>query len=360
MDEGRRDSLIARLALLLVLVLVGALLWPSYGERITSWGAPLIDGITTEWGRFAQRPAPAPTTQSPPSARGGMPPLPEYPPPLVLDPPAAPAQASAPPAATPPGATSPPSIAKDRPGGDMAAAPKAPPALAEPAPVAPTPEEKQRAAANARMVPPGSGAAPAVPVDALMLDRLMDRGIAMFNATDKEADRVDAARLIYVTAVLGYGPSRALIARSYPRSQATRVVTPTPDAVRFALDVFAVGGTYSKNPEHVVTSLAVYLLDQGQAEALAGAVVDAMRDDPRLQAVEPLDLMFDSLNLARGACPAIGRLVKAPSAAAGSECYPSLKSQALAHAKQVGPTGRDAAMRPKIDAAFAEILAKYR
>jgi len=85
-----------------------------------------------------------------------------------------------------------------------------------------------------------------------------------------------------------------------------------------------------------------------------------MRDDPRLQAIEPLDLMFDSLNLARGACPAIGRLVKAPSATAGSECYPSLKSQALSYARQVGPTGRDAAMRPKIDAAFAQILAKYR
>jgi hypothetical protein len=109
-----------------------------------------------------------------------------------------------------------------------------------------------------------------------------------------------------------------------------------------------------------VTSLAVYLLDQGQAEAPAGAVVDAMRDDPRLQVIEPLELMFDSLNLARGACPAIGRLVKAVPAVAGSECYPSLKSQALIHAKQAGPTGRDAAMRPKIDAAFADMLAKYR
>ena len=168
----------------------------------------------------------------------------------------------------------------------MAVAPKGPPALTEPAPVVPTPEEKERAAANARMVPPRSQtSAPAVPVDALMLDRLMERGIAMFNATDQEADRVEAARLIYVTAVLGYGPSRALIARSYPRSQAVRVVAPVVEAVRFALDAFAVGGTYSKNPEHVVTSLAVYLLDQGQAEALASAVVDAMRDDPRLQVI---------------------------------------------------------------------------
>jgi hypothetical protein len=358
MDEGRRDSLIARLALLLVFILVGALLWPWYGERITAWGAPLIDGITAQWARFAERPAPAPPPRAQaPSPRSGMPPLPEYPPPLILDSPAAPAQASAPPLAS----TSAPSVAKDQPAGDVAAAPKGAPNLSEPVPAVQTPEEKERAAANARMVPPGSdGATPAVPVDALMLDRLMDRGIAMFNATVKEAERVEAARLIYVTAVLGYGPARAVIARSYPRSQAARAVTPATDAVRFALDIFAIGGTYSKNPEHVVTSLAVYLLDQGQGEALANAVVDAMRDDRRLQMIEPLDLMFDSLDLARGACPAIGRLVKAPPAVAGSECYPSLKSQALSYARQAGPTGRDAAMRPQIDAAYAEILAKYR
>ena len=118
--------------------------------------------------------------------------------------------------------------------------------------------------------------------------------------------------------------------------------------------------SYSKNPEHVVTSLMVYLLEQGQEEALAQAVIEAMRDDARLQVIASLELMFDALNLARGACPAIGRLVKAPVAVAASECNPGLKAQALTYAKQAGPTGRDAELRRKAAAEFAEVAAKYR
>ena len=359
MDERRRDSVIARLALLLVLLMVAALLWPGFGERITSGGTTLVDGVRAYWDLVVQRAAMDPPQREPPPQRPqtGMPTLPPYPPPLALDFPPVPAPTAAPTTPTAP-APSPP-VASDRPAA-VAAAPKEPPALSEPAPVAPTPEQKERAAANARMVARSDGVAPAVPVDPLLLDRLMDRGIGMFNATDKEAERLEASRLIYVTAVLGYGPSRALIARSYPRSQAVRHVTPVVDAVRFAFDAFAVGGTYSKNPEHVVTSLAVYLIDQGQADVLASAVVDAMRDDPRLQVIASLELMFDALNLARGACPAIGRLVKAPVGIAASECSAAVKSQALVDAKQAGPTGRDAALGPKIDAAFAELRTKYR
>jgi hypothetical protein len=117
--------------------------------------------------------------------------------------------------------------------------------------------------------------------------------------------------------------------------------------------------TSLRNPAHVVTSLAVYLIDQGQADTLASAVIEAMREDPRLQVIASPEMMFDALNLARGACPAIGRLVKAPVGVAASECNPAVKSQALLHAKQTGPTGRDAALAPKI-AAFAEMRGKYR
>jgi hypothetical protein len=354
MDERRRESVIARLALVLVLLLVAVVLWPGFGERVTSWGTTLVDEVRAYWGLVVQRAAMDPPQREPPPQRPqtGMPQLPPYPPPLALDLAPAPTQTATP----TPVAPAPPSGA--RPPSEVAAAPKPPLALSEPSPVAPTPEEKERAAANARMVARSDGVAPAV--DALLLDRLMDRGIAMFNATDKETERLEASRLIYVTAALGYGPSRALIARSYSRSQAVRQVTPVVDAVRFAFDAFAVGGTYSKNPEHVATSLAVYLIDQGQADMLASAVIDAMRDDARLQVIASLELMFDALNLARGACPAIGRLVKAPVGLASSECSAAVKSQALTYAKQAGPTGRDATLAPKIDAAFAEMRAKYR
>jgi hypothetical protein len=354
MDERRRESVIARLALVLVLLLVAVVLWPGFGERVTSWGTTLVDQVRAYWGLVVQRAAMDPPQREPPPQRPqtGMPQLPPYPPPLALDLAPAPTQTATP----APAAPAPPAGA--RPPSEVAAAPKPPLALSEPAPVAPTPEEKERAAANARMVLRSGDVAPTV--DALLLDRLMDRGIAMFNATDKETERLEASRLIYVTAALGYGPSRALIARSYPRSQAVRQVTPVVDAVRFAFDAFAVGGTYSKNPEHVATSLAVYLIDQGQADMLASAVIDAMRDDARLQVIASLELMFDALNLARGACPAIGRLVKAPVGIAASECSPAVKSQALTYAKQAGPTGRDAALAPKIAAAFAEMRAKYR
>jgi hypothetical protein len=36
MDERRRESVIARLALVLVLLLVAVVLWPGFGERVTS------------------------------------------------------------------------------------------------------------------------------------------------------------------------------------------------------------------------------------------------------------------------------------------------------------------------------------
>ena len=121
MDERRRDSVIARLALVLALLLVAALLWPGFGERITSWGTSLVDGVRSYWDLVVQRAAmDPPQRELPPRPQTGMPALPPYPPPLALDVPPTPAATPTPPPA------SPASVASDRPAA-VAVAPTEPP-----------------------------------------------------------------------------------------------------------------------------------------------------------------------------------------------------------------------------------------
>ena len=137
MDEHRRDSVIARLALVLVVVLVAVLLWPAFGERVTTWSAPVLAPVTAYWDRVVQRAAMEPPQREAPPQRPptGMPALPPYPPPLALDLPPAPTQTATPPAAAPvPAAPAP--VANDRRPREVAVAPKEPSALSEPAPVA--------------------------------------------------------------------------------------------------------------------------------------------------------------------------------------------------------------------------------
>jgi hypothetical protein len=71
----------------------------------------------------------------------------------------------------------------------------------------------------------------------------------------------------------------------------------------------------------------------------AAHVVEAIRDDRRLQAVASLDLILKSLAVVRGACMAVARDVSGT--APGSECPPSIRDRIIAHVRAAGLAGRE-------------------
>jgi hypothetical protein len=345
--RGAGDTLLVRIVAVLVLILVGRLLWPFYGERIAPFTDPVVVGAQGLWRNLTKRPeppfgpGPSKTTEVSPvqSLEVAAPAAP----PAVPDP--ARAQNARP--------TEPPA----------AAAVPSPPPVASLAPATPD-ADAELADARAKVTPPPPGTAEVyLGVDPRELARLTARGLGAYGAAgdDMEA-RIAGARAVHAAAVLGYGPARGVIARSYPRSHAVRVVATIEDAVRFALDAFAVGSAYSNNPEHVFTALAVYLIDQGKAEAYATALVDSLRDDPRMHDQNRLSKMFEALTPARGACEAIARAVRWPANAivGGMECQFSLRTRTLFHVREAGPARLDEMARKEALASLPRLAAGAR
>jgi len=202
------------------------------------------------------------------------------------------------------------------------------------------PDAPDRAAAAASIVQPPPGTPLALAgVDPRVLRALADRGIAAYGAGSTDAERTEAAHRVQIAAVLGYGPARALIARDYPRSPAVRAATPASDAIRYALDAFTGEGARSINTNQPFIALATYFTDVKGLASFATQVVEAIRDDRRLQTVASLDQVLKSLAAVRGACMAVAREVAGT--APGSECPPSVRDRIMAHARAAGVAGRE-------------------
>jgi hypothetical protein len=72
-----------------------------------------------------------------------------------------------------------------------------------------------------------------------------------------------------------------------------------------------------------------------------GGVIEAVRDDARLQKGNSLDQLFETLAQVGSACQAIARAVSAPRAVDFSKCPAALKMSVLTSVRSAGPVYRD-------------------
>lgn len=186
--------------------------------------------------------------------------------------------------------------------------------------------------------PPGTDAKLA---DPQRLRILLDHGVVGLSA-NADIERVKGMRLVQIAAALGYEPARTMIVQEFPRSPVVRAVVRPADAIRDALDPFT-GDAAAADPAPFA-ALVAYFGERRALPTLGAYLVDAMRDDRRLQAPERLNQMFDVLARVPGACLAMARIIAVPHES-GTECPAEFRQRVLSFVRAAGPTGRDADAR---------------
>jgi len=197
------------------------------------------------------------------------------------------------------------------------------------------------ATASADMVAPPFGTPLALMADPRQLREQTIRGIADYEASANDAAQVAAMRRIHAAANLGYGPARDLILANFTSGRVIRIVVPVPDAIRYAMDAFASGPRQTNNPGRTFLPLVRYFAQRNELETFATHLIEAIRDDARLQRSKSLDQLFEALGQAHGACQAIGRAVSAPRSVDFAQCPAALKMRVMAFVRAVGPVFRD-------------------
>jgi hypothetical protein len=206
---------------------------------------------------------------------------------------------------------------------------------------APATPDTALSTASAEMVAPPFGTPLALMADPRQLRELTIRSIADYEATKHEAAQIAAMRKIQAAASLGYGPARDLILANFLSSRVVRTAVPAPDVVRYGMDVFAIGPTRTNSHTRAFLPLARYFVQRNEVEAFATHVIEAVRDDARLQKGNALDQLFEALAQVGSACQAIARAVSAPRAVDLSKCPAALKMSVLASVRSAGPVYRD-------------------
>ncbi len=181
-------------------------------------------------------------------------------------------------------------------------------------------------------------------VDPRKLREMMDRGVVAYAAASTREAQARAAKLIQAAAKLGYGPARDLIARNYPRSEAMQSVVPAADAVRYALPLVTDDARESGDSSAIFAALVEHAASSGTMHAFARQLVDALRADRRPRLSHRLDVILEMLGRARGACSAVAQIVAAAndgSASDGSkdECSSALNQSLLKYIQSAGPVG---------------------
>jgi hypothetical protein len=197
------------------------------------------------------------------------------------------------------------------------------------------------AAASADMVAPPFGTPLALVADPRQLRELTIRGVADYEGAASEAAQIAAMRRIHAAANLGYGPARDLILANFSSGRVIRVAVPAPDAVRYAMDTFANDPRRTNSANRTFLPLAWYFAQRNELETFATHVIEAVRDDARLQSGKSLDQLLEALARVSGACQAIARTVAAPRSADYTRCPAALKMSVLMFVKSAGPVYRD-------------------
>ena len=161
-----------------------------------------------------------------------------------------------------------------------------------------------------------------------------------------DEQKIEGARLVNVAAILGYEPARALIARDYPRSHIIRSALSANEAVRYSLDPLFTSGTPSDGNRALgLTLLAAYFSGRHELGAFAVYIIEALRDDRRLQTVDRINFLLNQLAHVRGACIAISRAISPTRIQIGEDCPPALQQEIQLFVRVAAPTGREADSR---------------
>lgn len=190
-------------------------------------------------------------------------------------------------------------------------------------------------------------------IDPRRLRTSLERGMAaMQKFTDDEPigggsddeKKIEGARLVNAAASLGYEPARTLIARDYARSHILRSAVSASDAVRYSLDPLFASGAPGEGAR-ALTLLAAYFSGRQELGAFAVYIVEALRDDRRLQTEDRIKFLLSQLAHVRGACMAISRAIAPTRIATGEDCPPVLQQQVQLFVRVAAPAGREAESR---------------
>jgi hypothetical protein len=203
--------------------------------------------------------------------------------------------------------------------------------------------EPARAPTTSDVIAPPPATDAALVVDAQKLRQLMDRGTPGLSAKT-DLDRVKGMRLVGIAAALGSASARRLVVQEFPHSAVVRAVVPPADVIRDALDPFT-GDPAAGSDSAPFAALATYFASRKALPTFAAYLVDAVRDDRRLQSRERLNPAFDALAGVSGACVAMARIIAVPHSDSPPECPTEFRDRVLAHVRAAGATGRDAAAR---------------
>ena len=155
---------------------------------------------------------------------------------------------------------------------------------------------------------------------------------------------IKGAALVNIAAILGYEPARALIARDYPRSHIIRSAVSANETVRYSLDPLFISGVPSQG-NRALTLLAAYYSGRHELEDFAVSIMEALRDDRRLQTEDRIKFLLTQLAGVRGACMTIIRAITPARVLTGGECSPALAQQMELYVHVAAPAGREAELR---------------
>ncbi len=181
-----------------------------------------------------------------------------------------------------------------------------------------------------------------------LVDRVRDRVFTEGTRDDlSDADKERLIRDLNTLAQYGDIPSRWALLRNYHQSAMVRRVVSAGDITRYGLDLVVTRPEQAEKVdfEFIFTLSAMY--EDNTSGAFGEAFIDAVRDDARLQ--DPLTLggVMQQALFAPGACEAIlSAAVKVGIDGTGDDgCAEAAASALIAHAKEAGPAGVEAAIR---------------
>jgi hypothetical protein len=175
---------------------------------------------------------------------------------------------------------------------------------------------------------PGPVAGPAPPatkperLDPRRLRRIMDMGVVTYGSAAGEQQKTKGAKLLQVSALLGFAPARRLVLHNYPRAPTVREVVSASDAVRYAI------GLLADDPAAKGELVALgRFLAGGEGRRFATGVTEALRADPRYRGANELEALLAALAQIPRACGEIAAVLGNQSN--GLACGPTLLRELL-------------------------------
>jgi TPR repeat protein len=197
----------------------------------------------------------------------------------------------------------------------------------------------------------------ALPAD--LVNRVRDRAFKDARKAAKgKADRPKLEALSQLNVLARYGdiaPRWALI-RNYHQSKVVRKIVTPAEITRYSLDILVTKPDMAEKAEIEVVFVVSQIDMDGKIGVFADAVIDAIRDDARMQDALTLGGVMKQFIFMPGACDAMLTAArKAGIDGMGSDgCDDASRDALLSHAKTKGPAGTDLAAR---QSAMAELKA---